>query len=174
MEPKDKDKDQTEQEDKGFAVHDKRRIGKEDEPGAESASTDDRSEKAPAHEDSTGGPETATPATEGTISGEEAGQTPRGEQPETETPPRSGERTYIPLTFTSFVMSLSTSALMYLGQIPEPGSGKTVTDLVGARQTIDLISLLKEKTKGNLTSEEESFIDAVLYDLRILFVKAKT
>ena len=56
--------------------------------------------------------------------------------------------------------------------MPNPVSGETKKDLVGARQTIDLISLLKEKTKGNLTHDEEAFLDAALYDLRMLFVKA--
>ncbi len=80
----------------------------------------------------------------------------------------------MPLTFTSFIMSLSTSALIYLGQVPDPVSGKTITDLMGARQTIDLISLLKEKTAGNLTPDEEGLIDGALYDLRMLFVKANS
>jgi hypothetical protein len=73
-----------------------------------------------------------------------------------------------PLDFTTFVLSMSTSALVSMGQTP--GSEGQV-DLQLARQTIDLIALLQDKTKGNLTGEEERLLDQVLLDLRIKFVQ---
>jgi hypothetical protein len=170
MVPKDKDTGHPEQDDKGFAVHDKRRIGREDESEAAAAPADVKTEETAA-----GGPE-ADPgvafAPEDVPARESTDRTPQEEPPGPESGAPGGERSYVSLTFTSFIMSLSTSALIYLGQVPDPVTGKTAADIVGARQTIDLISLLKEKTKGNLTPEEESFIEAVLYDLRMLFVKA--
>ncbi|MBN2223290.1 MAG: DUF1844 domain-containing protein [Deltaproteobacteria bacterium] len=164
-----KDKDQTEQQDKGFAVHDKRRVGKEDSPETESPATDSPAEQAPEAQQP---PKAESPETETTT--DKADREPGEDRPEPETGPRAEERPYGPLTFTSFIMSLSTSALIYLGQFPDPVSGKTITDLAGARQTIDLISLLKEKTEGNLTPDETGFIDTILYDLRMLFVKANS
>jgi hypothetical protein len=168
-----KDKDQTEQQDKGFAVHDKRRVGKEDSPKTESPATDSPAEQAPEAQQppKAESPETET-ETETTT--DKADRGPGEDRPEPETGPQAEQRAYGPLTFTSFIMSLSTSALIYLGQVPDPVSGKTITDFVGARQTIDLISLLKEKTKGNLTPDETGFIETILYDLRMLFVKANS
>lgn len=175
MNTKDKDKDrhQTEQQDKGFAVHDKRRIGTEDLPEAETSAPDTPAEEAPKAQQppKAEAPKTGTEATTPT---ENTDREPEEDRPEPEVGPRTGERGFAPLTFTSFIMSLSTSALIYLGQVTDPVSGKTITDLVGARQTIDLLSLLKEKTKGNLTPDETAFVDMILYDLRMLFVKANT
>lgn len=76
------------------------------------------------------------------------------------------------INFTSFIFSLSTSALIQLGEVEDPFTQKKSKNLPVAKQTIDLIGLLKEKTKGNLTSEEERFIDQVLFDLRMRYVKA--
>ncbi len=76
------------------------------------------------------------------------------------------------ITFINFIFSLSTSALIQLGEIQDPVTQKQSKNLPLAKQTIDLIGMLKEKTKGNLTSEEEKFIDNVLFDLRMRYVKA--
>jgi len=77
-----------------------------------------------------------------------------------------------PMDFASFTVGLATQAMMLLGEIPEPQTGKVLpTNLAGARQTIDIISLLQEKTKGNLTSDEDKLIQDVLTSLRIEFVK---
>jgi hypothetical protein len=76
------------------------------------------------------------------------------------------------IDFTSFIFSLSTSALIQLGEIQDPFTQKLVRNLPLAKQTIDLIGMLKEKTKGNLTPEEEKVIEYVLYDLRMRYVKA--
>ncbi len=76
------------------------------------------------------------------------------------------------INFTSFIFSLSTSALIQLGEVEDPFTQKKTKNLPVAKQTIDLIGMLKEKTKGNLTSEEEKFMDQVLFDLRMRYVKA--
>ncbi len=76
--------------------------------------------------------------------------------------------------FSTFVLSLAHSTLVHLGEAPDPASGSPAAkNLPMARQTIDLIALLSEKTKGNLTGEEERLIEQLLYDLRIRFVDAK-
>jgi hypothetical protein len=76
--------------------------------------------------------------------------------------------------FSTFMLSLAHSALMHLGDAPDPTGGAAEPDLAVAKQTIDLIALLSEKTKGNLTGEEERIIEQLLYDLRSRYVSAKS
>ena len=76
------------------------------------------------------------------------------------------------IDFTNFILSLSTSALIQLGEIQDPFTQKSAKNLPLAKQTIDLIGMLKEKTKGNLSPEEEKVIEYILYDLRMRYVKA--
>ncbi|MBN1773776.1 MAG: DUF1844 domain-containing protein [Deltaproteobacteria bacterium] len=73
--------------------------------------------------------------------------------------------------FVTFVVSLSTNALVSLGLLPRPDTGEKQRDLPLARQTIDILTLLQQKTKGNLTGEEERILDTVLYDLRMTYVQ---
>ncbi len=76
------------------------------------------------------------------------------------------------VNFSAFVYSLSTSALVHLGEIPEPITEKMDKNLSLAKQTIDILGILQEKTKGNLTQEEENLLNSFLYDLRMRYVKA--
>lgn len=73
---------------------------------------------------------------------------------------------------TSLIFSLSSTALFHFGDIPDPETGKKTVDLPLAKHAIDTISMLQEKTKGNLTEEEQKFTESVLADLRWRFVKA--
>jgi hypothetical protein len=73
--------------------------------------------------------------------------------------------------FATFVLSLSHSALMHLGEAPHPETGSVEKNLPLARQTIDLISMLEEKTRGNLTGDEERLVGQILFDLRMRFVE---
>jgi hypothetical protein len=75
------------------------------------------------------------------------------------------------LGFSTFILSLSTSALVHLGELPDPVTNEKGANLQLAQQTISVIELLKEKTKGNLTAEEGKLIETVLYDLRLKYVK---
>ncbi len=75
------------------------------------------------------------------------------------------------ITFSSLIFSLSSTAFMHLGAIPDPNTGKTEKDLVLAKQTIDLLGVLREKTRNNLDSEEENLFDHLLYDLRMAYIK---
>jgi hypothetical protein len=76
------------------------------------------------------------------------------------------------VNFASFIYSLSTSALVHLGEIPEPITEKMDKNLPLAKQTIDILGILQEKTKGNLSHEEENLLNNFLYDLRMRYVKA--
>ena len=77
-----------------------------------------------------------------------------------------------PINFTTFILSLSSSVLIQLGDIPDPFTGKMEKNLTAAHHTIDMLALLELKTKGNLDGEESRTLEAVLYDLRMRFLKA--
>ena len=76
------------------------------------------------------------------------------------------------LNFSTFLLSLSTSAMVSLGELPDPIQSEKSVNLMLAQQTITIIEILKEKTEGNLTEEEERLIDGILYDLHIKYVHA--
>ncbi len=79
------------------------------------------------------------------------------------------------VSFIEFVASLVHTAAVHFGDVVNPVSGQTgEPDLKAAKQMIDILSLLEQKTKGNLTAEEGSFLEGVLYDLRMRFVQAAT
>ncbi len=75
------------------------------------------------------------------------------------------------INFATFIISLNASALVNLGVIDDPATGKKVKNLPMGKQTIDILGLLEEKTKGNLSKEEEDLLKNILYDLRIIYVK---
>ncbi|MFQ5904074.1 MAG: DUF1844 domain-containing protein [Candidatus Binatia bacterium] len=87
-------------------------------------------------------------------------------------PKRATDESIPEINFSTFVISLSTQALMHLGEIPNPLSGKMESDIPVAKQMIDIIGVLREKTRGNLDSGEEKLMDDVLFDLRMRYVEA--
>lgn len=95
------------------------------------------------------------------------------EKEEKEAPKVEAERAPLPeVNFNSLIFSLSSSALLHLGEIADPQSGEKKKDIALAKHTIDTLAMLKEKTQGNLTGEEEKFLDSILTDLRWRYVKA--
>jgi uncharacterized protein DUF1844 len=77
------------------------------------------------------------------------------------------------LSFTAFVVSLASSAAIHFGDLPDPNTGQPAeVNLEGAAQMIDILALLEEKTRGNLTLEERQVLEQVLYELRLRFVDA--
>ena len=79
-----------------------------------------------------------------------------------------------PLTFSSFIFSLSSSALMLMGEKLSPDQPQTPVNLPQAKEIVDILSILDEKTKGNLTSEEAAVMKDMLYTLRMKYVQAAT
>jgi hypothetical protein len=78
------------------------------------------------------------------------------------------------LTFPAFVLSLAHTAAVHFGDTPDPATGATAQqDLVAAKQMIDVLALLEEKTRGNLSPEERQLIDQLLYELRLRYVEAQ-
>ncbi len=76
------------------------------------------------------------------------------------------------VTFSDLVLMFGTTALLHLGLAPDPVSGEKKLDLPQAKQAIDVLDLLKGKTAGNLTADESSMLDNVLYDLRMRYLDA--
>ena len=76
------------------------------------------------------------------------------------------------VTFSAFVLSIASSALAHLGEVPDPESGQTTRNLEVAKHNIDVLSMLKDKTAGNLDADDTRLIDAVLYELRLKYVMA--
>jgi hypothetical protein len=78
------------------------------------------------------------------------------------------------LSFTAFVLSLASTAAVHFGDLPDPVSGKPLEpNLDGAAQMIEILGLLDQKTRGNLTAEERQVLEQVLYELRLRFVDAR-
>lgn len=134
------------EEDKGFIIKDRRIFAEENR---ETGEKEDKKESA--------GEEVKDQAQKDT--GPEEKQEPETRMPE--------------INFPTFIISLNASALVQLGVIEEPATGKKVKNLPMGKQTIDILSMLEEKTRGNLSKEEESMLKNILYDLRIIYVKEK-
>jgi hypothetical protein len=138
-----------EKEEKGFVFKDRRKISLEDsEPGAE-----------------TGAEEAMSPKPEQEISGKSDKPSQQEEGPR----PSGGPMPEV--SFSTFVFSLSSSALVHLGEIPEPSTQQMHQDLMLAKQIIDTLGMLEEKTRNNLDPDEERFLKTVLYDLRLRYVQ---
>ena len=136
-------------EGKGFVIKDRRRFTEEGEPKEEKQPEEQAKEPEPRAQ-------------------EQGRERARVEKKVTEETP------FPEINFSTFIFSLNTSALLHLGEIPDPATGKPQEDLAMAKQTIDLIAMLQEKTKGNLAPDEENLVKHILYDLRLRYVqKAK-
>lgn len=140
-------------EGKGFVIKDRRRFTDEGEQ-REAAPDEEKPEQ----------PEAST---------QEAETGPQEEEKvEAEAPPEKEEEAPLPeINFSTFIFSLNTSALLHLGEVPDPATGKQEKDLALAKQTIDLIAMLEDKTRGNLTPDEENLVKHILYDLRLRYVQ---
>jgi hypothetical protein len=83
-----------------------------------------------------------------------------------------GSDPQVPIDFTTFILSLSSSAAFHLGLAPHPENDTCCENLPMAKQTIDILAMLEEKTKGNVTGAEERLLSEVLYNLRMAYVAA--
>lgn len=151
--------EERDREEKGFTVRDKRHFFQEGEkpsPGQEEKAKKPRAGEAK--------PKAEGPEKEAKRKEEKREEERKGE--------KKGDIPLPEVTFSNFVFSLTTQALIQLGEVQDPGSKETMKNLPLAKQTIDLIGMLKEKTSGNLTKEEEALVNTALYDLRMRYVKA--
>jgi len=103
---------------------------------------------------------------------EKAAESAEKEAPETEAKAAADEEVQLPeVNFSTFIFSLSSSALLHFGEIPDPSSGNKKKNLAMAKHTIDILAMLDEKTRGNLSRDEEQLFKNILYDLRMRYVK---
>ncbi len=152
----------TENEAKGFKVEDKRKFTIDGEPRSQEEEAPSEASNVPGGVD---GPE--SPGSEEVAQEAEAPQTV---SPESE--PESGPKVGPPpaLGFMDLVNMLAGNALVALGDLPEPVSGKRVEDLDSVQVMIAFLSMLQNKTKGNLEEREEKILGDLLYDLRMRFM----
>jgi hypothetical protein len=85
--------------------------------------------------------------------------------------PGSSELPQEAVDFHTFILSLGSSALLHLGELDQPGGEPIQPDLPLAKHTIDIIAMLEQKTKGNLTSPEAHLVESLLFDLRLRYVE---
>lgn len=96
---------------------------------------------------------------------------------DTQVRPRETEAFHSPLdaapeiTFGTFVVGLSTQALMHLGELPDPQTNQRAADLPAAQQLIDIIAMLENKTRGNLDHDEQAMLETILFELRMKYVE---
>lgn len=94
-----------------------------------------------------------------------------GECPDGRVKDASGRCVMPAITFASFVLSLNTSALYHMGELPHPETGQRLVDRELAKHTIDTLTLLASKTRGNLEADENELLTRVLYELKMRFVR---
>jgi len=138
-----------EKQEKGFVVRDKRYFDEEGNVRPE---------------------DTATPSPEGLaeeLFKEETGPGPDGEEK------KPAEDSYPEVDFIGFIISLSTTAMYHFGDIPDPYTQKREKNLAAAKQTIDILNIIYEKTRGNLDEQEKQLLEEALYELRMRFIKEK-
>jgi hypothetical protein len=150
--------DKSEEKEKGFKVEDRRRFSSEGELKPEHRGTDEKPQAASAQ---------STASTQWSASG--AGAPVTG---------ASGASTAgrdasapVEIMFSTFIVGLSTQALIHLGEISDPAGGKPEHDLIGAQQLIDILGMLQEKTRGNLDANEQKLLETILFDLRMKYVE---
>lgn len=129
-------------EGKGFTVQDRRRFSPETGEARDDA------------------PEQPAAAANPTVASEGTAQAHASEEPLAE------------INFSAFVISLSTQALVHLGEIANPMSGKVELDVPLAKQMIDILAMLKDKTRNNLNASEDRLMVDILFDLRMKYVEA--
>jgi hypothetical protein len=91
---------------------------------------------------------------------------PTPEPPLEEPPPGAGEQ----IDFPSYLLGYYTQGLVFLGEVPNPVTNTIQQELEGARHTIDLLQMLQDKTRGNLSPEEDRLLESILYELRMKFM----
>lgn len=133
---------------KGFVIKDKRMFDEDGGTRVDAVREDEKKESVPKSE----------------TGNKKVGREETGEKGE--------EKYHLPeMNFHNFVLSLYTSVLFNLGELANPVSDKREKDLEAAKQTIDILGMLREKTEGNLDSSEKELLDGVLSESRMKYVK---
>jgi len=152
------DSEEEKEQTKGFKVEDRRRFSAEGELKPEHRSSDAPPSVTPPNV------EAGEPSSAGAAPGRShEAQTAQASSPRRETAPE--------ITFGTFVVGLSTQALVHLGEIPDPHTNQPARDLAAAQQLIDIIAMLENKTRGNLDHDEQAMLEGILFELRMKYVE---
>ena len=143
-----------EQEEKGFVISDKRLFSPSGERLTETSRPEPAEPEIPTAPQQQEQPAAAAP-------------------PQTPPPEAAPPQDLPPVDFAAFVMMLVNNVMVFLGQVPNPLTQQPQVDLAQAKQTIDTIMMLREKTRGNLTAEEERFLQELLPQLQMAYVQAR-
>jgi len=138
-----------EKQEKGFVIKDRRRF------------------------DDTGDARPETPREEASAKPQETKPEAKTAEPRTDEPGQKApaDAPFPDLNFATFVFSLGTSAMYHFGDFPDPVTKKAERNLEAAKQTIDILAILKEKTRGNLNDDEDRLLESLLYELRMRYVR---
>jgi len=138
-----------EKQEKGFVIKDRRRF------------------------DDTGDARPETPREEASAKPQETKPEAKTAEPRTDEPGQKApaDAPFPDLNFATFVFSLGTSAMYHFGDFPDPVTKKAERNLEAAKQTIDILGILKDKTKGNLSDDEDRLLESLLYELRMRYVR---
>lgn len=143
---------------KGFVIKDRRLFDEEGKARQEEAQQETQKEETPS---------------ESQAESKAENETPQVEKEETVEPGRDEQSQVPEMNFQNFVLSLYTSVIFSLGEIPDPVSGEQKKDLLAAKQTIDLLGMIQEKTQGNLDASEKELLEGVLSEARMRFVRER-
>jgi len=149
--------EESEDKGRGFKVQDRRRFSAEGE-----AKTGDEAPSESSEGLNTGSKPAAP--------GPESISKPQGDTSQP-APSRPASHAPLEVTFAAFLWSLSEQALAALGEIPDPASGKATHDLILAQQMIDIIIMLRDKTRGNLDPHEQALLQEILSSLQMKYVE---
>ena len=185
------DDEREEQQQSGFKVTDRRQFTSEGETREEDPQQPAPQEQEPAPQEQEPAPQEQEPAPqeqepapqeqepapqEQEPAPQEQEPAPQEQQPAAEASqaeeasqasPQDSSRS---VDFASFLLSLATTGMVHLGEIPEPSTGQKSEDLEGARQMIEILDIMKVKTEGNLSGEESKLLENLLYELRMKFL----
>ena len=166
QDPNDKDSKDKDRENKepAFKVQDRRRFSSEGETKADSEESRERVDMPPP----SGTAQSPKPEQAARPSASQSAGAGASARPE---PNRGGGAPAPELTFAAFVWSLSEQALAALGEIPDPATGKVSHDLIMAQQMIDIIIMLRDKTRGNLDQHEQTLVQEILSTLQMKYVE---
>jgi hypothetical protein len=149
-----------EKEQKGFKVEDRRRFSAEGELKPEHRGPEEVQGERPGTK---GAAEAATTAQRHEAPNRVEAQASKAFSQHRDSAPE--------ITFATFVVGLSTQALVHLGELPDPHTNQPAADLPAAQQLIDIIAMLENKTRGNLDHDEQSMLEAILFELRMKYVE---
>lgn len=165
--------DEEEEKPRAFKVDDRRRFSPEGELKPEFQGADEPAATARPDAPPSGSTDTVSSAAGASTSAStSAGSAQTADRPSgAQSRARANAGVAPEITFGTFVVGLSTQALVHLGEIPDPLSGQPSADLPAAQQLIDIIAILKDKTRGNLDRDEDALLETILFELRMKYVE---